>query len=505
MRRFFTIAMLGLLGLLSGCQKEKERELFPLIENYPPPTVQDPSPAVKRHKPLAEEYAKVITPLPNSDHKARGVLIITADTLRSDHLSCYGNEQVLTPYIDRLAASGVLFRQTITAATTTTPSHASIFTGLYLQDHNAYSNYEAISNEVQTLFEQANGRGFRTFALSNMPHLNPEVSNIVQGVETFHNGNHPRRAHESFKIFLNWLDTLDDDEPFLAWVHLVDVHTPYRPPAPYNRFYYEGDENNPDIHSLEQIWPLLPTHMSDHPFFQRWLEGITDLAYVTAQYKGAVSYLDDEMGELYKELEKRHRLEDTALVFTADHGESLGEHDMYFIHFGLYESTLRVPLIMYLPGLPRRGIVVDNVVETVDIMPTILDYFGIPSPTNIRGQSLLPSIRGEIPSAERIAFTEHAGGSMVSLRGSRYKYIRHLRYSNVVPAYNLTPGTEELYDMEKDPQELNNLAESNPKLVKKFRALWRQKRGDRQDINAGEATIDRKTEEMLKSLGYIRE
>ncbi len=495
------LLIFSFLACFSGCKKDKE--LFDLVDNFvklQENKSKDPPP----HKVTPKEHAKTSKERIKSADKATGLIMITADTLRADYLSCYGNEEILTPYLDRLAGSGVLFRQAITAATTTTPSHASMFTSLYLQDHNAYSNYEAIADDVITLFEQVHGRGFRTFAIVNMPHLNPEVSNIVQGVETFYSGNRPRRAHDTMKIFLNWLDGLSADEPFLAWLHLVDVHTPYRPPAPYNRFYYAGDENDPQNHSLQNIWPLLPTHMSDHPFFKRWLEGITDLSYVLAQYKGAVSYLDDEMGELFKELEARGRLDDTAIIFASDHGESLGEHDMYFIHFGLYEPTLRVPLIMYLPGAERSGVVVDQVVETIDIMPTILEYFAIPNPPNIRGKSLLPVIRGELTDGAGVAYSEHAGASLAMVRDSRYKYIRHLKMSSVVPAYNLTRGREELYDLEKDPLERHDIITEYPEIAEKYRRIMREKRRHKLNIHAGEPTINKETEAMLKSLGYIR-
>ena len=121
-------------------------------------------------------------------------------------------------------------------------------------------------------------------------------------------------------------------------------------------------------------------------------------------------------------------LDSTAMVVTSDHGECLGEHDMYFVHTGLYDSTVRVPLITYFPGSGRAGVEVHEVVELVDIMPTVFEYLEVESPRSIRGRSLWPLIHGQI-EPERIAITEHAGRNLVALLRSltRYKYIRHLR------------------------------------------------------------------------------
>ncbi|MBI3179039.1 MAG: sulfatase, partial [Deltaproteobacteria bacterium] len=354
-----------------------------------------------------------------------GFLLVTIDTLRADYLSCYGHARILTPSFDRLAAGGVLFRQAVAASTTTTPSHASLMTGLYLQDHNVYSNFDALGNAPRTLAELFQGRGFNTFAIVNMRHLNPEVANLGQGVEHFVKSGNFRRAGTTVDRALEFLRD-NGERPFFAWIHLADVHTPYQPPPPYDRFYYDDDERDPRKRSLSRIWPFLPDHMSDHPNFRAWLDGITDLEWVMAQYQGAVTYVDDEIGRLIDGLEEMQLLHRTAIVVTADHGESLGEHDMYFVHTGLYESTVHVPLIMYFPGSGRQGVQVREVVESVDVFPTVLDYFRIPAPSGIRGRALWPLIGGAVGD-DRIALTEHAGHSLVALRSQHFKYVRHLR------------------------------------------------------------------------------
>lgn len=466
-----------------------------------------PAPAVEPEASTADKSSSAAVRLPAiplsvEESKPLGLIVITVDTLRADYLSCYGHARILTPGFDRLAAGGALFRNAIAQSTTTTPSHASLFTGLYLQDHNVYSNFEALGAEPRMLAEVLFAHGFDTFAIANMKHLNPEVGNLGQGVKTFVRKGHKRRAGATIDNFLGWLDK-GGERPFYGWLHLADVHTPYRPPPPYDRFYYDDDERDPRKNSLSQIWSLLPEHMSDHPFFQQWLAGITDLRWVQAQYQGAVTYVDDEIGRLLDELERRDMLHRTVIVITADHGESLGEHDMYFVHTGLYEATVRVPLIMYFPGSGRQGIQVDEVVEMVDVMPTILEYFDAPAPIGIRGESLWPLIHGAVGQG-RVALAEHAGHNLVALRSDRYKYIKHLRNARLQPSYPFRLGREELYDLREDPQELRDISKSRPDLIALFRDELHHRRKSGMGLATGKARLNKETVEVLRALGYVR-
>ncbi|MEK7703960.1 MAG: sulfatase-like hydrolase/transferase, partial [Myxococcota bacterium] len=270
-----------------------------------------------------------------------------------------------------------------------------------------------------------------------------------------------------------------------------------------DRFYYDDDERDPAKRSLARIWPLLPLNMSDHPSFRAWLEGITDVDWVLAQYQGAVTYVDDEIGRLLDTLDTRGVLDRTAVVLTADHGESLGEHDMYFVHTGLYEPTVHVPLITYFPGSGRQGVEVPEVVESVDIMPTILEYLDVPVPRHIRGRSLWPLIFREV-EPEHIALSEHAGRNLVSLRSDRFKYVRHLRTLHIQPSYPFVDGREELYDLRQDPIERFDLVTARPDVVRIFRAELERRRADRQDLAQGTAEVTRETEEILRALGYVR-
>lgn len=432
----------------------------------------------------------------------QGLILITVDTLRADFLGAYGHPRVQTPHLERLASGGQLFRTAIAQSSTTTPSHTSLMTSLYLHDHNVYSNFEAVGQNPATLAQLLKQEGYETFAMVNMRHLNPEVSNLGAGFDTFVRSGNMRRAEESIDEFVKWVDQ-KQGKKFFAWIHLVDVHTPYRPPPPYDRLYYDGDERDPETQSLDKIWGLLPHHMSDHPYFRTWLAGVRDLEWVIAQYQGAITYVDDQIGRLMDALDDRGILDDTAMVVTSDHGESMGEHDMYFVHTGLYESTVRVPLITYFPGSGRAGVEVHEVVELIDVMPTVLEYLGVETPRAIRGRTLWPLIHGQI-EPERIALTEHAGRNLVALRSARYKYIRHLRTRSLQPSYPFKRGSEELYDLSADPGEDENIARNNPELIAMFRRELKERRRERLDMDIGQAQLNKDTLEVLRALGYVR-
>jgi arylsulfatase A-like enzyme len=149
-------------------------------------------------------------------------------------------------------------------------------------------------------------------------------------------------------------------------------------------------------------------------------------------------------------------------------------------------------------------VVVEDVVELVDVMPTALEYLGVEPPTRIRGQSLWPQVRGEQPESERVALSEHAGKNLVSLRSARYKYIRHQRTKRLQPSYPFVRGQEELYDLLTDPRELIDIAADRPEVVEMFRSLLQERRETRLDMSIGQASLTGDTLDVLKSLGYVQ-
>jgi arylsulfatase A-like enzyme len=449
-------------------------------------------------RPAAKPKAKTDT--------GYNVVIITADTLRADMLGCLGNSEVQTPNLDALATEGINFIRAYTNITTTTPSHATLFSSLYPRDHKVYSNRGRVPDEVVTLDEVLHRNGWTTAAIINMRWLNPDKGKVLQRLDQVADCREPRWAHRTTGWALDYLDRQKKErKPFFLWVHYIDNHTPYHAPGRFERMYYPAgrDPMAGTSGSLQKVWSEFPTHHQDEPSFQRWLEGVTDVDYVIGLNKGSVSYVDLQVGKLIERLKHNGQWKRTLFVFTSDHGESLGEHHIWFAHSGLYEPTARVPLLMRVPDGPSNRFV-RTLVSLADVMPTLLARLGLEAPANARGRDVWPALHNDDPTGSAV-FLEHAGGQLTGLVTPRYKYIRHLRDKSYNPLYPLTRGREELYDLDADPAETRDIAAEQPDLLARLRTLWEQLRDRRgSDHRATRAPVDAQTEEMLRSLGYTQ-
>ena len=184
----------------------------------------------------------------------------------------------------------------------------------------------------------------------NMRHLNPEISGIASHFETIVHSHGYRNVSDSVDTVVDWLKSRSHDaRPVFVWLHLVDVHTPYKPPAPFDRLYYEGDEHADAHDSLDYVWPSLPDYLSGHASFQKWLKDVRDVEWVVAQYDGAVTYVDYHLSRLLKKWRESSAPRPTRLDSDFRPWGNLGEHGMHFVHTGLYDTTIQVPLIIALP------------------------------------------------------------------------------------------------------------------------------------------------------------
>jgi choline-sulfatase len=386
-----------------------------------------------------------------------GVVIVTLDTTRADHLPVYGLMGAAMPHLERLAREGVVFDQATSVAPLTLPAHCSLFTGLYPPTHGVRDNADrALAPERTTLAEVLHARGFRTGAFVGSAILDAErglaqgfdrYSGVTDG-ESRDSRGAPRRqrpANEVIDDAERWLDGVTDSR-FLLWAHLYDPHRPYDPPEPYRTRYVDA-------------------------------------------YTGEIAFADAQVGRLLNLLERRHLRDRTVVVVVADHGESLGDHDERDHGVFVYESVLRVPLIIRGPGLePGR---IADVVRLVDVMPTVLNLVGVPAPPT-DGTSLVDRMRGAGPLdleayAESLYPQQFGWSSLRSLRASRYKLIE-------------APHPE-LYDLERDPFEQHNIYEKRRGLAEVMeRRLAALGRGaSAQDPAAPSAEV----QERLATLGYV--
>lgn len=400
---------------------------------------------------------------------APNVIVIVVDTLRADHLSSYGYSRVTSPFIDSLAAQGVLFENAISPSSWTQPSHASMLTGRYTYEHQAETQplddtYPTIGEVLQTngyrtgafsantLFftrRQGFGRGFLHFEDNDqsMPDafLNSSLYGYLfdyyglrkalnyEGVPT------RRLAPEINQSALQWIDR--SDAPFFVFINYFDAHDPYTPPEPYLSKY--GQTQGGLINGfIERYHPELSAEQ---------LQSEIDA------YDGSINYVDDQIKNLFAELESRGELENTIVIITADHGESLGEHGLLQHSASLYRQEIHVPLVVWGAGMPE-GRVIDTPVSTTALPSTILQLLDANDGT-FPSQPLTKLFGGNVPPgwAQPISeVAQFAGaaeqnpttyGEMKSVVGDHLQYMLHEEFG------------EALYNWRDDPQETNNLAD----------------------------------------------
>ncbi len=413
------------------------------------------------------------------------IIFIIVDTLRADRLACYGYEKSETPNIDSIAKKGVLFSQAVTQVPITLPSHCSIFTSQNPIVHNVRENGTyRLDNSETTLAEILKENGYRTAAFIGGFPLDSRFG-LDQGFDVYdddlsgekivsHTENKTWQGHEysSFerkaadviKSAIKWLSAYKEQRFFL-FIHLFDPHAPYSPPAPFRQDYKKN------------------------------------------RYDGEVAYVDYSLGELFENLRDWKLIKDTLIIFTSDHGESLGEHE-YFTHGKkLYEPSMRIPLIISSPSLLPKGKVIDDLVRSIDIMPTILELLGIKPLNNFQGINLMPVIsRGNTKKLNLTSYGETflpklrlGEEELRSYRTNKWKYIRYTKDNTIVK--------EELFYLENDPKEHQNLSKTGKGKSKAFSLLLDELIEHDRKISTKKNTLfemDEETKKKLKSLGYIK-
>lgn len=387
------------------------------------------------------------------------ILLVTIDTLRADHLGCYGYAGVKTPVIDGLAGRGVLFSRAFAHTPSTLPSHTNILLGLTPSAHGVHDNSNFIVREgFLTLAEWLKAQGYATGAFVGAFPLDSRFG-LTRGFDVYddnYGSQGPmdlvfieRRADVVVGKALEWLR--ERRGPWFLWVHLFDPHQPYDPPEPF-KSQYGGKP-----------------------------------------YDGEIAFVDSSMGRLMDYLTKEGIDDDTAVILTADHGESLGEHGESTHGYFAYNATLHVPLIAALPD--RKAGRVDVNVCHIDIFPTVCDLLGQKRPDGLQGISLMPLIRGKTLPARPIYFealTAYYNRGWAPLKG----YIRGSEKFMESPI-------PEVYDLEKDFGELASIA-GRTELPRCRKILAELVQAETSPLAGGAGhSMDRETRDKLRSLGYL--
>lgn len=453
------------------------------------------------------------------------VVLISVDTLRRDRLGPYGYLGAHTPRVDALARDSALFEQATSAIPLTGPSHITMLTGLYPVHHGASANGVPMTAGVVTAADVLARAGYRTAAFVSGWTLKDTVTGLARRFDRYDEDfaqwrgfpdillqlagtelaahacsavghkieRTERPAGRTTERALAWLSR-HRDRPFLAFVHYFDPHRPYDPPAPYDTFdTLEGGVR------LPPFGYLLPLSVR-----QRILSNPRYVEHIKALYDGEIAYTDAEVGRLLDGLQTLGLADHTLVIFTSDHGESLTEHDFYFDHGEyLYDTCVRVPLMIRFPDRRYAGTRWAAQVRLVDLAPTILETVGLKSPA-LDGRSLLPLLSGAEPAVDRVAFGSIHGGNGEDVH-ARY-YVRERGYKliwNFDRRQELSdqPALEELYDLNADPGELHNLASGGPPALVQLRddlRTWMRETPRRATAPARDAGVD----ERLRALGY---
>jgi len=395
--------------------------------------------------------------------KKPNVVLFGVDSLLATHMSCYGYNRLTTPYIDRFAESGTLFEKTYCPHVPTTGAYASMLTGLdvFSTQVVALRHKGGLRSEVKTLAEILHDEGYDTTCIGFSG--NPSSRGFDNYLDyktswgSWEEGRSPK-AQSLNEVAIPELERMaGQDQPFFLFLRHMDPHSPYLPPAPYERMFYHGDECDPNNKSMEPVMTFKP--FCD--YFATWMPpGITDKDYVIAQYDGAVAYMDACIQSIFNALEAMGIEDETIVVLNGDHGETLYDHECWFDHHGIYDVTLHVPLIIRYPGNIPAGQRVPGFNQHKDLVPTILELAEIDAGINFDGRSLIPMINSEVTSHEsEIYLTECTWMRKHGWRTPEWKLIRALE-----PDFHFKPPVE-LYNLIHDPDENDNLAETHPDVV----------------------------------------
>lgn len=426
--------------------------------------------------------------------RASNVVLVTIDTLRGDILG-FMDGPARTPVLDELASTGLVFENAIAAAMLTTPAHASIMTSLYPTDHGVYDNQSGIADSIPTLAEAFAAQGYQTIAVIGFPHLNPEVSNLGKGFQHIvRAGRQRRRATDTTAEAIAALEHIQPGK-FFMWLHYTDPHAPYDPPESHPPRPVQQSAPTP----MSRVVKAAPGFQRSNAWFQQAFTEHRFAEDLEARYVAEVESSDAALGDLMRGM---HDLgvADTALLITADHGENLGERDLYFHHGGLYRETVHVPLIIASVDGKFWGRRLSDLVSHVDIAPTLLQLAGLHALPQIRGRSLVPLSQGK-SMPERVVFSEHVRAQLVSVRSGEATLIYHRKSAQQFPSYPFIRGEREFYDTLLDPHERRHLPLHGPTAAALERALQEYLRPSRRYSPRLPTGQD---QESLRALGYIQ-
>ena len=436
--------------------------------------------------------------LPASVPRApKGVILISLDTLRADHLGTYGYHRNTSPNIDAFAEGGITFENAVVQSPWTLPSHMSIMTSLYPSFHGVVDISTSLQSEkCVKLAELLHAGGYQTAAFVD--------GGFVSGHWGFHHGfdvynDQGGGIDQILPRAKKWLNK-NKESPFFLFLHFYDIHTPYNPPPPYNSIF----------HDFDYTGNLVPSNTTLSAANHNKLRvDDQDLRHFVALYDGCIRYTDDRMGDFFSFLKKSGLDEQSLIIITSDHGEEFKEHDGFFHKQLYYRPNLHVPLIMSLPDHSGKPVRIQELVQSIDLLPTILDITGLPPHEQAQGKSLLPVIRRHTNSASNFflrllySFKKEAEVSLAEYKPSteQWSIISDDGYQLI---YDTDSRHQQLFDINDDPLAQNNIVKEHTDITQKLLSELLNVYNTRPNrIMGEEIDLDDTTRDQLRALGYI--
>lgn len=442
------------------------------------------------------------------------IIFIIIDALRARNVGAYGYDKPTTPNIDKIAQQGVLFRNAYCCINYTDSSLTSIFSGIYPLGHGILHHGGGLRDEEVKAFTQSGtellpeilrSEGYSTIALDWLGRWHRRGYDYYSGIEGSKGSRLIERvtemmsAHKSPQLFVRGMAYLrrrvrrqayaakpmtdlaadliakNSTQPFFLFIHYWDVHGGLKSPRHYSHSFRHLDYSSmPGSTDKIRNVTRLPHETSSIRLARAVLMRNETVGERMREYDASIRYVDDEIGRLMETLSKRGIADQTLVILTSDHGESLSEHEIYFDHHGLYEVSIHVPLIMRYPEVLPGGKAVEGFVQHVDLVPTILDLLEIKHPQeDFDGESLMPLIHEGKELRSAVYVEEAYAQRKRAIRTKKYEYIKAPSEESAVCRLcnRIHGGVEELYDLESDPEQNHNLAQDKPETAKKLRNL----------------------------------
>jgi len=428
------------------------------------------------------------------------IILISLDTVRADHLSCYGYHRDTSPAIDKIAAEGALFSNAFTPMPTTLPAHVSLFTSLYPREHQVLQNGWKIKTPFPILAEVLQEADYSTGAVLGAAVLKRQTG-LALGFDYYDDAFDSytplnealfgksrllrRTADQVVTAAEKWIDRQDPDRPFFMFMHFFDAHTKYDlvPDAYQRRF-----PTDPELTRIMQS-------RNQNPAFTEMIN----------QYDGGIRFIDDNLAEFRRFLERKGLFDKCLILIVSDHGEGLGEHQYYHHGLQLYEAQVHVPFIIRFPQQKWEGRKLESLTTLLDAAPTILECVGLEPLPGARGKSVMPLIEGRsekvrdfvllerrwFPPENPQGFRDWEPGEKYGIRGERWKYIWRAE------------SAAQLFDLMVDSHELDDRASAEPAVSAQMEIQLRKYRAALKNRKTKKQEVDPKRLEELKALGYV--